>query len=73
MSNRVRARRNPTRRQPEVTLKHGTGERGSHTGTGKQKRNPVSNELQAAKKRARGQKMSVNIPEGMTGTGEQAS
>jgi hypothetical protein len=73
MGNRVRARRNPKRRQPEVTLSHGPGERSSRTGKGKDKRASVSNTAQSHKKRGRAGKIMIDIPEGVTGTGEQGS
>ncbi|MGH9415487.1 MAG: hypothetical protein ACRD01_02570 [Terriglobales bacterium] len=47
--------------------------RGAHTGKGKQKRNVISTSSQSLHRSGRGQKARVDIPPGVTGTGEQSS
>ncbi|MGH9466122.1 MAG: hypothetical protein ACRD1Y_02085 [Terriglobales bacterium] len=60
-------------RTPSPSQRSSLPLRGASTGKGKQKKHVVSNTSQSLHRSGRGQKAHVDIPPGVTGTGEQSS
>jgi hypothetical protein len=57
----------------EASPNHAQGERGSHTGKGKDKRHVVSTTGYSVERKSRAAKLKIDMPPDVTGTGEQGS